>query len=539
VSSSQPPIEQLLPERAPAEPEGIARAASIIALGNVASRVLGLVREMVIAHFFGATGTVSAFRLAARVPTMLYDLLIGGMLSAALVPVFSELAARESRAALWRLFSQVLSLVAVLLAAIVLLLELLAPQVALLLGGGFDAELLDLLTRLIRIIGPAVILFGLSGAITGLLYSLRRFALPALGAAVFNLGIIICAPLLADQLDVRSLAVGVLVGSGLQLAIQLPDLRDVRVRFDLSLSHPALRQIGRLYLPIALGLVISQIQIAIDGNLASRTGESSVAWMQNATTLIQFPHGLVAVAISLAVLPSLSRLSALKDIDGFRETLGRGLRLVLVLIIPATLGLLALADPLVGLIFERGRFTAYDTYWTAWALRLYLAGLIFASVDWPLNYAFYARQDTLTPALVGVWSVAVYLVVALSLIGPLGMLGLVLADSAKHIGHAAAMFVLAWRRIGSLRGLGLARVTFKAGLAAGTMVGLVAAMSWGLHQVLDGDTFLGRLVVVGLAGGLGLGAYVGLVSRLNVQEVALLRDTLWRRLRRGLPDTDR
>jgi putative peptidoglycan lipid II flippase len=460
------------------------------------------------------------------------------MLSAALVPVFSELAARENRAALWRLFSQVLSLVAVLLAAIVLLLELLAPQVALLLGGGFDAELLALLTRLIRTIAPAVLLFGLSGAITGLLYALRRFALPAFGAAVFNLGILICAPLLADQLGVRSLAVGVLVGSGLQLAIQLPDLRDVRVRFDLTLSHPALRQIGRLYLPIALGLVINQVQITIDGNLASRTGESSVAWMQNATTLIQFPHGLVAVAISLAVLPSLSRLSALNDTDGFRQTLGRGLRLVLVLIIPATLGLLALADPLVGLIFERGRFTAYDTYWTAWALRLYLVGLVFASIDWPLNYAFYARQDTLTPALVGVWSVAVYLVVALSLIGPLGMLGLVLADSAKHIGHATVMFALSWKRIGSLRGLGLARVTVSAGVAAGAMVGLVAAMSWGLHQVLDGDTFLDRLLIVGLAGGIGLGTYVGLVSLLKVQEVAQVRNTLWRRLRRNQLDED-
>ncbi|NIV31344.1 MAG: oligosaccharide flippase family protein, partial [Anaerolineae bacterium] len=216
------------------------------------------------------------------------------------------------------------------------------------------------------------------------------------------------------------------------------------------LSDPALRRILVLYLPIALGLIVSNMQVAIDQRLASSTGESSVAWMDRATTLIQLPHGLVAVAISLAVLPTLSRQSAADDQDGFRRTLGLGLRLVLVLIIPATLGLLVMAEPITSLIFEHGRFTANDTYWTAWALRCYLAGLVFAAIDWPLNYAFYARQNTLTPALVGILSVGVYLVLALVLIKPLGMLGLVLADSAKHFSHAITMLILTWRRIGNL-----------------------------------------------------------------------------------------
>jgi putative peptidoglycan lipid II flippase len=511
---------------------GIARAASIIALGNIASRILGLVREQVIAYLFGATGLVSAFGIAAKVPKMIYELLIGGMLSAALVPVFSEVAEREGHPALWALFSRVASLVAVVLAALVLVLEGLAPLLAWLLGGGFEPELQVALAHMLRIIAPAVFFFGLSGVVTGLLYTLKRFTYPAFGAAVFNLGIVIAAPLLAGRLDAYSLAVGVFLGSLLQLLIQTPDLRDVRFRFRLDLSHPALRRILTLYLPIALGLVISDLQIAIDQRLASSTGESSIAWMDRATTLIQLPHGLVAVAISLAVLPTLSRLSAAGDNEGFRRTLGQGLRLVLILILPATLGLLVLAEPIVALLFQHGRFTAHDTFWTAWALRYYLVGLVFAAVDWPLNYAFYARQDTLTPALVGVLAAGVYLAVALALVRPLGMLGLVLADSVKHISHALTMLALTGRRMGGLADLGLGQTATKTLLAAGAMAGLMLPVLNGITH-LSGSSGLGaRLLAVAVTGGVGGLAYLGLVTLLRVEDVGLLRSLIQRQLRR-------
>ena len=521
-----------------AEPQssGIARAASIIALGNIASRILGLVREQVIAYLFGATGLVSAFGIAAKVPKMIYELLIGGMLSAALVPVFSEVAEQEGHSALWALFSRVASLVAVVLAALVLVLEGLASPLAWLLGGGFEPELQAALAHMLRIIAPAVFFFGLSGVVTGLLYTLKRFTYPAFGAAVFNLGIVIAAPLLAGRLDAYSLALGVLLGSLLQLLIQTPDLRDVRFRFRLDLSHPALRRILALYLPIALGLVISDVQIAIDQRLASSTGESSIAWMDRATTLIQLPHGLVAVAISLAVLPTLSRLSAAGDNEGFRRTLGQGLRLVMILILPATLGLLVLAEPIVALLFQHGRFTAHDTFWTAWALRYYLLGLVFAAVDWPLNYAFYARQDTLTPALVGVLAVGVYLAVALALIRPLGMLGLVVADSVKHISHALTMLALTGRRMGGLAKLGLGQTGAKTLLAAGAMAGVMLAVLNGITHLADSSGLGARLLAVALTGGVGGLAYLGLVTLLRVKDVALLRNLVQRQLRR--PDLD-
>ena len=495
--------------------------------------MLGLVREQLIAYLFGATGLVSAFGIANKVPKMIYDLLVGGMLSAALVPVFSQVTEQKGRPALWALFSRVASLLAIVLAALVLLLEALAPQVAWLLGGGFEPELQAALARMIRILAPAVLMFGLSGVVTGLLYTLRRFTYPAFAAAVFNLGIIIAAPLLAGRLDAYSLAVGVLFGSVLQLLIQIPAMRDVRFRFSLDLSDPALRRILVLYLPIALGLVVSNVQVAIDQRLASSTGESSIAWMDRATTLIQLPHGLVAVAISLAVLPTLSRLSAAGDLEGFRRTLGLGLRLVLVLIMPATLGLLVLAQPITALIFEHGKITAFDTFWTAWALRCYLAGLVFAAIDWPLNYAFYARQDTLTPALVGILSVGVYLVVALVLIKPLGMLGLVLADSAKHISHATVMLILTWRRIGNMSDQRLGQTAGKALLASGVMAGLIA-LALGATLRFSGLVGLpGQLLIVLVPAGIGALAYLALASVLRIEEVSRLRVMIQQRLRGG------
>jgi putative peptidoglycan lipid II flippase len=528
VSEAQSPGPAVAPA---GESGGIARAAGVIALGNVASRVLGLVRVQLIAYLFGASGLVSVFYVASAVPTMIYDLLIGGTLSAALVPVFSQVMEQEGRPALWAVFSRVASLVSIVLAVVVLLIEVLAPQIAWLLGGGFDPELQAALARMLRIIGPAVLFFGLSGMVTGLLYALKRFTYPAFGAAVFNLGIVVAAPLLAGRLDAFSLAVGVLLGSTLQLLIQTPDLRDVRLRFSLDLAHPALRRILALYLPIGLGLLVSNAQIAVDRRLASGTGESSVAWMANATTLVQLPHGLVAVAISLAVLPTLSRLSARDDLAGFRATLGQGLRLVLVLILPATLGLLVLGKPIISLLFEHGEFVAYDTAWTARALYVYLAGLVFAAIDWPLNYAFYARHDTLTPALVGILSVGIYLAVALALVGPLGMLGLVLADSAKHFGHALTMLVLARRRIGTLAAFRLGQAAAKALLASAGMAAVALLALTGVQEVVGSQGLVARFMLVVVPGGLGLLAFLGLAHVLRIGEIRMLRDLVVRRLR--------
>ena len=201
------------------------------------------------------------------------------------------------------------------------------------------------------------------------------------------------------------------------------DLRRSGVGYRVQWSHPALAKIMRLYLPIAAGLLVAQAQIILDRRLASGTGAQSIAWMRSATTLQQMPLGLISVAIALAALPKLSQHFAVQDEAAYRHTLGRGLRMVLVLMIPAAVGLWLLGEPVTRLFFQRGLFTAQDTAQVVGALNIYLVGMLFAAVDFPLNYAFYARNNTLWPALVGVVSVGVYAVVALALVEGAGYLG--------------------------------------------------------------------------------------------------------------------
>jgi len=523
--------------RTPAVP-GIAGAATIIALGNVASRALGLVRETVIADLFGATGLVSAFDVAGRVPRMLFDLLIDGLVSSALVPVFSELAERD-RAELWHVASIMLSLATVVMSGGALLLELFAPQVAWVMSGGFDPELLAHTARLMRITTPAVVFLSLSGITTGLLYALKRFTLPAFTAAVFNASIVVVALVLTGLLGwgIESLALGLLVGSAMQVVLQAPGLRDARLRFSLDWRHPDLRRIVRLYAPVVLGLVVSQVGIVIDRNLASRTGEQSIAWMRYATTLVQFPLGLVSAAVAMAILPTLSRLAATGrngGLDEFMDTLAAGLKMVLALILPAVVGLFVLSEPVVALVFQHGDFTSLDTQQTALALRLYLLGTTFAAVDLPLVFAFYARQNTMTPALVGVLGVGLYLVAALTpaLFRNLRMTDLVLANSVQLTGHALVMLWLT-HRLGSLRGRGLGRTTLRA-LAASLVMGGAAFASAGWLRIhFPGERLLHELIVVGGAGAVGVAVYGALVTLIGVEEVGMLVTLIRRRLGGG------
>ena len=524
-----PTTDAASPDVATAETGGVARSAGILAFGNVASRILGLLRETIISYYFGSAGELSAFRLAARVPTMIYDLLVGGLLSAALVPVFSDYARPERRRELWEVASAVLTAVGVGMAVLFLALEGLAPYVARLIGGGFDDHLIAVITNALRIMAPAVFFFGLAGVLTGILYALKSFSYAALGAAVFNLGVVVCAPLLTPWLGIYSLPVGIAVGSLGQLTLLLPGLRAVGARLRLVWGHPAVRQILRLYAPVSISLLVGQFQVLMDANLTSRTGEQSAAWMQYATTLVQFPLGLVPVAVSLAALPTLSRHAAAGEWLAYRGTLGRGLRLVLVLLIPAIVALFVMAEPIIRLLFEHGSFVAADTMWTARALRLYLLGLGFAGVDFLFNYAFYARQDTRTPAIVGVISVVVYLVVALSLLQPFGFLGLVVADSTKHMSHAIIMLILLLRAVGALRDQGIVRTGIKALLAAAAM-GLALWVIPGWLGSLAGGGLVGKFIVVGGAAASGIAIYAALLWLLGVEEAQIVGRMAARRL---------
>lgn len=528
-----PPLDDLgtLPVPPPAQMEpSLARSASIIAVGNIASRLLGLGRETTIAYFFGATGLVAAFQAASTIPTMIFDLLVGGMLSAALVPVFSDYSRPERRREFGQVVGTVLSVLGLAVAGLVVLVVLLAEPLARLIAGGLSEELLDVTANLLRLMTPAVWFLAIAGVVTGTLYALQRFTFPAFTAAVYNLGIIVATLAFNERFGIYALAIGVLLGSVFQLLLQTPDLVRARVVISVGLRHPALRRIWLLYLPILFGLAVSQVQVIIDRRLASGTGEQSLAWMRDATTLIQLPHGLIAVAISLAALPSLAQYFAAGNDSGFRRTLGRGLRTVLLLITPATVGLFILGTPIVQLIFQRGAFLPSDTTAVVLALNLYLIGLIPASLDWTLNYAFYARNDTLTPAMVGVASVGIYLVFALLLVGPYGFLGLVFADSMKHTGHFILMWLLLRRRLGDLTDLRAGATALRT-LAASAVMAIILLLLAFMRPALPGG-FEGNLILVLTCGVVGAAVYMAVVSKLGVQEAGMVLERFGRRLRR-------
>ncbi len=505
---------------------GLARSAALLSAGNIGSRVLGLVREMVIAYYFGTTGYVSAFRSVNRTLRLLYDLLVGGMMSAALVPVLSEYAARRDKTALWQAFSAILTLFTLLLAVVALAVSAGAVPIIHLLIPGLDPIYQAAGVRMLRLMSWAILFFGVSGLLTGLLFTLQRFTFPAFTTAVFNLGVVLTVPLLVGRFDVYSLAIGTVVGSLSQTLLLMPGLLDARIRPIWEPLHPALVKVWKLYLPLLAGLLVGQAQVLIDTNLASRTGQHSLAWMQNATTLRELPLGLISMAISAAVLPRLSQNIASGDTGQYRQTLGYVLRLVILLTIPAAVGLAVFAKPLIRILFQRGVFTASDTRWTALALWGYLPGLFFASIDWPINYSFYARQDTKTPTLVGIAAVLAYLVVALALLHPLGMLGLVIADSSKHAFHAITMSVLLYLWLRPVRGKSVFLALGRSLLAAAAMAAVGLLLSAWLKGAF-GVGMIGSFVEVVFGGSIALAMYFSLLLVLGDTDTRQLWVRMW------------
>ena len=530
-------VEASAEKALPANPEdtadGVARATALVALGNISSRVLGLVREIILSNLFGASLAVDAFKIAIIVPRGLYDLLIGGHVNSALVPVLSDHAENDENGSLWRLISALLTLVVIIMASLVIALELLAPTiVGIVASDEASPEILTEATRLLRITAPALFFLSLFAVISSLLYALQRFTLPAFAASVFNLTVVIVTIVFAKQIGVTAAAMGWLLGALLQFGIQWLGLRGTKMRLHLIFWHPAIRTIALLYAPVMFSLALDVlINRPFSYNLASRAGEGSISYMDWATTLVQFPHGLVATAISIAVLPTLSRQAKMQDNPGaFKDTLGLGLRLTLALIIPATVGLILLASPIVRLIFEHGEFTPNDTVNTALALRLYLIGLPFASIDLLLVFAFYARQNTITPAIIGLLSLVAYMVTAIFLLPYYSFFALMIADSVKHLIHAGVSGWLLTRRMGGLSGQGLVRTGLRATIAAVCMGLVTFGLLSGLGSMLDSRNLLHEFLLVAVTGGVSGALYLFLAHTFGISEISLFFKQVRQRL---------
>jgi putative peptidoglycan lipid II flippase len=510
----------------------IAGAALLLTAGTILSRIVGVGRESSIAYLFGAGTEVDAFTIANNVVTIVYDLLLSGAVSAALVPVFSEYANNEAqRVEFGKVVSTVLTVAGLFLGVSVFVLELLAEPLVHFMGVGYSSETQQLALVMTQWVLPAVLFMGLSGVVMAAHYALNRFVFPAFTSVLFNAAIIFCAFSLTGMFGIKSLALGLVVGAFAMLAFQLPGLRDVSLRPTLALGHPAVRKILKLYAPVAMSVMVSSVTLVIDRSLASQVGDVAISAMRYATTLVQFGLGIVAAAISIASLPTLSQHFTNRDSDGFRRTLSSGLRLVTVLVFPAAAGLMALSVPLVGLIFRNGTLfgqSAQDA--TVLALLLYVVGLPFSAIDQVLLFAFYARKNTVTPALIGIAQFGVYLSIAFATYKTWGMSGLVIANSAQLAFHAivTGIFLLrAMRSDGGLRGYGIGSTGLKA-LAASLALGVVSFGSWWLlswwllSQGIKGDILIIRALLLGIPALLGGSLYLALVWLMRLPEVELI-----------------
>ena len=516
-----------IPERN-AETIRIARHAGLIAVGSAAGRILGLSREIVKSHYFGAGAQADALTIALRVPILLYDLFMGGMISSSLVPMFVKYR-QQGREHLWELLSILTTLGAILFASFTLLLILLATPIATFMSAGSAAAVQAQTAALLRLTAPAALFLGLSGILMGALYALQRFAFPAFAAAVLNAGMVAGALLFQDRLGPAAMALGLLAGAFLQFALQRRGLRDAPLRRSLNWRHPGLRRLGVLYAPIFLGLLVEVLlSRPLTYRLASFNGTGSIARMEYAQILSHFPRGLVALGVAAAVLPLLATHAAQERAgsgiarEAFRATLARGQRLILVFILPAALGLLLLARPVIALLLEHGSFLAADTLVTARALQLYLLALPVAAVDGLLVYAFFARQDTLTPALVGVGTVILYLALAFLLQPTLGLYSIMVADGIKLILHLLLLLIFLARKLDGFGRYGVLHTLMRT-LPASAVMGLaIGAVLSGLPALELSESIVRELRHVLLPALAGLTVYVLAAAALGIDELLLL-----------------
>ena len=516
---------------------GIASAALIITVGNLLARLFGLGRETLAAGFFGTGPAIAPFVLADSMLTILYDLLISGMVAAALVPVLSDFGAPERRGELRRVVGTLLTLALIVMGVVTALLIWAAPALVplwLAIGRGEgDPALVAETVRNVRLILPAVLLLGVSAILTAASYARGRFVWPTVAQAARNLAIIVAILALAPWLGVTSMVVGVLAGGVLLVALQLPGLRDALPRLALDLRHPAIGRIFLLYAPIFIGLFANTFGQIIDRSLAAQADPDALGAMRYATQVQQLVLGLVATGIALGALPALSRQAGAGDEEGFRATLAAALRLTTVLIVPATVGLVALAWPLVRVLFLRGATGPEEARLIALALLWYVPGTFFQAYDQLLINVFYARRNTLTPQLVGVAAVVLYIGIELALVGRFGMVALVGAISAQWTFHALVMFALARGLIGPEGRRAFGRVlAICAGVSAA--MGLLAfGLATGIEAFLPGPALLRDGLALLLPAAAGAAFYAWGVTRLGVGEFAAIARALLRKVGLG------
>jgi putative peptidoglycan lipid II flippase len=432
----------------------IAKAAGVVGLATMLSRIFGFIRDMVVAAFFGAGLATDAFFVAFRIPNLLRRLLAEGSLTVSFVPVFTDYLKKSSKEEAFELADIAFTTLSILLVAVSLAGVLLSPIIVTVMAPGFTKvpDQYDLTVFLTRLMFPYIFFISLVALCMGILNSLRHFAAPALSPVVLNICMILAALTLRDffQEPIVALAVGVMVGGILQLAMQWPFLMKMGVRLkpNFNFDHPGIRRIGLLMMPAAFGAAIYQINIFISTILASLLPSGSVSYLYYADRVVELPLGVFAIAVGTATLPSFSEQVAGGHFEELKKTISFSLRLILFITIPAMVALIVLRVPIISVLFQRGAFGVEATYLTAQALLFYAFGLWAFSVIRVVVSAFYSLQDTKSPMKAAIVALIVNVVFSVILMFPLKHGGLALATSIASAVNVVMLSVILKRRIG-------------------------------------------------------------------------------------------
>jgi putative peptidoglycan lipid II flippase len=531
---------------APAPPGGggrIARNTAIFSIATGVSRVAGLAREIVAASFFGTRGPASAYTLAFQIPNLVSNLFANAALSAAFVPVFTELLHKGRRKEALRLASTLFWIMLIALGAITALFILLAGVIMpLFTGPTFNGALDTLTVGLSRVLFPVVLLLGLNGLLVGVLQSFDHFTIPAISPAVWNLVIIVLLVVLrphfhggfenGDQL--YALAIAVLVATFVQMLLAFAALGriDFRLQLHIDWHDPRIRQVFMLMLPVTIGLGIVNLDQLINSVFGTLVNRQAPRAIDNAFRIYMLPQGLFSVSVATVLFPTLSRMAAQRDADSMRRAVGIGMRQINLLLIPAAAFIIALPTPIVRLVFQRGEFTHQSTHLVSIALFWFAFSLPFGGLNLLLTRAFFAVQRPWIPTRLAAINIVVDIIVSVALYKPLGISGLIIGTVAANV----VMTALQLARLrtgfnGRIEGAQTAMITARIAVASA----LLAGISWGVWYLLDrllGRSLPAQIASVGGAALAGLWLYTRAVLAMRVPEaeqvMRLLRSRLGR-----------
>jgi len=520
------------------------RAAGVVGLAVLCSRVLGLAREQIFAALFGGGRVMDAFTIAFRIPNLLRDLFAEGALSTAFVTVFSRTAALQDTAAAWRLADKVATLTAVSLSAITVTGIATAPWLVAALAPGFDPGKAALTVTLTRIMYPFILLVSLAALVMGMLNARNVFGMPAMASSFFNLGSIVSGVLLGYWLDphfgaraILGLAIGTLVGGTLQLVVQLPALRRAGHSFhpDFHWRDPGVRSILRLMGPSVIAASTTQLNVLVNSVFASQLGDGPTFWLTVAFRLMQLPLGIFGVALGTVALPLLARMAATGNTEAFRSELARGMRLTFLMTIPSSIGLMVLAEPIISVLYQHGRFGAHETAEAAAALRFYAIGLCGYAALKVLVNAFYALERRRTPMLVSFLAVGLNLALnwTLTVRFNWGHRGLALSTACVATTNFLILYALMRSHLGRLESRAMLALLSKVALASAVLL----LASWaGAHFLLADwavQSFWPKCLSLALVIVLAAAAFFVSASALGIGEVHEIARAVQRRLRRA------